>query len=79
MGVVKLSWNEFLGKANDKNTIKSVVGGNDFLRKSNNNKKWANLWEFSKYVGVDFLVNLILTKNVRKPMEVVKLCCNDQK
>ena len=39
MGVVKLCWNEFLSKANNKNVIKS--GGwvkfcwNDFLSKSN--------------------------------------------
>ena len=42
MGVVKLCWNEFLSKANNKNVITS--GGwvkfcwNDFLSKSNNNK-----------------------------------------
>ena len=42
MGVVKLCWNEFLSKANDKNVIKS--GGwvklcwSDFLIKPNNNK-----------------------------------------
>ena len=43
MGVVKLCWNEFLSKANDKNVIKS--GGwakscwNDFLSKSKTSEK----------------------------------------
>ena len=53
MGVVKLCWNDFLSKVNDKNVIKS--GG------------WSNygmifLWELSNYVRMIFLVNLITKK-----------------
>ena len=65
MGVVKLCWNEFLSKANNKNVIKS--GGwvklcwNDFL--SNLTKKLRkHIWELSNYVGMIFLVNLITQK-----------------
>ena len=60
VGVVRLCWNEFQSKVNDKNMIKSGELGQIMLEwfsslLVNLTKKWENIWELSNYVGMNFL------------------------
>ena len=55
MGLVKLSWDEFLSEANTKKVIKSGSWVILCWNKSNKTKKLVNIWDLSNYVGMNFL------------------------